>query len=119
MEDTLYEAVMHLKETLNHDPRVVDLKEKEALMEKDEQAMAASYRFSMASDEYQRLSKYFSETSPEVQNAQHEMYLKKKALDEVPSVEAYRKSYAQVAKLYLLMNQLIFQPFQNACTEQK
>ena len=89
MEDELIEKTYALKESLDHDERLLLLKEKEKEMEENEEVMLLSYYFQRAQDEYNDALRHYKEESEEVKKAQKTLFEKKKALDEHPLVQAY------------------------------
>ncbi len=121
MEDELIEKTYALKESLDHDERLLLLKEKEREMEENEEVMLLSYYFQRAQDEYNDALRHFKEESEEVKKAQKILFEKKKALDEHPLVQAYLKAYKDVREVYEEIQQTLFEPFHTAyqCKEKK
>lgn len=110
-----------LKDSLDKDPRVLLLLEKEKAMEEDEEVMVLSYRFSRAQDDYNDALRHYASDSEEVKSMQKNLYIAKKNLDMHPKVEAYLQAYKVVRELYAQMQEALFAPFQNEwiCQEKK
>ena len=97
-----------LKNLLDTDLRVIDCSKKEQAMSNDPLAMSMSYKKDLAIDEYEFALNHFKKESKEVEIAQKKLHEAKLALDSVPSVQEYLKSYSKVRDLYLEINDILF-----------
>lgn len=107
MED-IYSLSYELKDLLANDKRVLLLNELEKKMNEDETVMALSYQKDVAVSEYNDALNHFPEGSEQVKKAQHNLHLKKEALDNNPLVREYLKAYSEVRDLYFNLNDILF-----------
>ena len=108
MAKDIYEATYELKDLLSQDERIIRLNNLEQKMKNDDEVIALAYQKDLAVSNYSDALKHFSEDSEEAKKAQHEMYLKKLALDTHPLVRQYLNAYKEVRDLYIQMNALLF-----------
>ena len=108
MAKDIYEATYELKDLLSQDERIIRLNNLEQKMKNDDEVIALAYQKDLAVSNYSDTLKHFSEDSEEAKKAQHEMYLKKLALDTHPLVRQYLNAYKEVRDLYIQMNALLF-----------
>ena len=109
MAKDIYEAAYELKDLLSQDERIIRLNELEQKMNNDNEVISLAYQKDVAVSNYSDALNHFSEDSEEVKKAQHEMYLKKLALDTHPLVRQYLDAYKEVRDLYIQMNALLFE----------
>ena len=108
MEENIYLKAEKLKELLNQDERVVRLNELEKKMNEDEEVMALAYQKDIAVTEYSDALNHFAKDSDKVKKAQHNLHIKKDALDNHPLVRDYLKAYQEVRELYFNLNDILF-----------
>lgn len=109
-----------LADAIEKDPRVLALKKAEKTMEEDDEVGRLAYAFDRAQTNYNDFLKIYSETSLEVQKGQKDLYLKKKALDEHPLVRDYLGCYQEVRKMYDVLQNSLFAPFnEHQCGDKK
>lgn len=109
-----------LADSIEKDPRVLALKKAEKAMEENDEVGRLAFAFDTAQTRYNDFLKIYSETSPEVQKAQKNLYLHKKALDEHPFVREYLSCYQEVRKMYDELQTVIFAPFnEHQCGDKK
>ena len=106
--DDIYSLSYELKDLLTNDSRIILLNELEKKMNDSEEVMALSYQKDVAVSEYSDALNHFLEDSEEVRNAQHNLRLKKEALDNHPLVREYLKAYSEVRDLYYELNDILF-----------
>ncbi len=109
MAKDIYETAYELKDLLAQDERIIRLNELEQKMDNDNEVIALAYQKDVAVSNYSDALNHFSEDSEEVKKAQHEMYLKKLALDTHSLVRQYLDAYKEVRDLYIQMNALLFE----------
>ena len=108
MAKDIYETAYELKDLLSSDERIKRLNELETKMNNDNEVIALAYQKDVAVSNYSDALNHFGEDSPEVKNAQKELYEKKLALDTHPLVREYLDAYKEVRDLYIQMNGLLF-----------
>ena len=104
----IYSLSYELKDLLTNDPRIMRLNELEKKMNEDEEVMALAYQKDLAVSSYSDALNYFAKDSEEVKKAQHDLHLKKEALDNHPLVRQYLDAYSQVRDLYFELNDILF-----------
>ena len=107
MQD-IYSLSYELKELLSQDERVVLLNKLEKEMNNNEEVMALAYQKDLAISNLSDAINHFGENSEEAKKAQHELFLKKEALDNHPLVRDYLKAYQEVRELYFNLNDILF-----------
>ena len=106
--DDIYSLSYELKDLLINDPRIVRLNELEKKMNTSEEVMTLAYQKDLAVSEYSDALNHFAKDSEEVKKAQHNLRLKKEALDNHPAVKEYLKAYSEVRDLYYELNDILF-----------
>ena len=106
--DDIYSLSYELKDLLTNDPRIIRLNELEKKMNESEEVMALAYQKDVAVSEYSDALNHFSRDSEEVKVAQHNLHIKKEALDNHPLVREYLKAYSEVRDLYFQLNDILF-----------
>ena len=106
--DDIYSLSYELKDLLTNDPRIIRLNELEEKMNKSEEVMALAYQKDLAITSYSDALNHFTKESEEVKKAQHELHVKKEALDNHPLVKEYLKAYSEVRNLYYELNDILF-----------
>ena len=104
----IYSLSYELKELLANDERVILLDKLEKEMDNNEEVMALAYQKDMALSKYNDALNHFASDSEEVKKAQHELHLKKEALDNHPLVRDYLNAYSKVRDLYFELNDILF-----------
>ena len=104
----IYSLSYELKEMLANDERVILLDKLEKEMNENEEVMALAYQKDVAVTNYNDTLNHFASDSEEVKKAQHELHLKKEALDNHPLVRQYLNAYSQVRDLYFELNDILF-----------
>lgn len=104
----IYSLSYELKELLANDERVILLDKLEKEMDNNEEVMALAYQKDMALSKYNDALNHFANDSEEVKKAQHELHLKKEALDNHPLVRDYLNAYSKVRDLYFELNDILF-----------
>ena len=104
----IYSLSYELKELLANDERVILLDKLEKEMNDNEEVMALAYQKDVAVSNYNDALNHFANDSEEVKIAQHELHLKKEALDNHPLVRQYLDAYSQVRDLYFALNDILF-----------
>ena len=107
MQD-IYSLSYELKDLLSQDERVVLLDKLEKEMNANEEVMALAYQKDLAINNLSDAINHFGENSEEAKKAQHELFLKKEALDNHPLVRKYLKAYQEVRELYFNLNDILF-----------
>lgn len=108
MAKDIYNVAYSLKELLDNDERVILLDVLEKKMNENEEVMALAYQKDLAVNEYSGALNHFSSDSEEVKKAQHNLFVKKEALDNNPLVRDYLKAYSEVRDLYYQINEILF-----------
>ena len=106
--DDIYSLSYELKDLLTNDPRIIRLNELEKKMNENEEVMALAYQKDVAATEYSDVLNHFAKDSEEVKKAQHNLHIKKEALDNHPLVRDYLKAYSEVRDLYFELNDILF-----------
>ena len=106
--DDIYSLSYELKDLLTNDQRIIRLNELEKKMNASEEVMALAYQKDVAVSEYSDALNHFARDSEEVKKAQHNLHLKKEALDNHPLVKDYLKAYSEVRDLYYQLNDILF-----------
>ena len=104
----IYSLSYELKELLANDERIILLDKLEKEMNQNEEVMALAYQKDVAVSNYNDALNHFTSDSEEVKNAQHELHIKKQALDNHPLVRQYLNAYSQVRDLYFELNDILF-----------
>ena len=104
----IYSLSYELKDLLNNDERIIALNKLEKEMNENEEVMALAYQKDLAINEYSDALNHFASDSEEVKKAQHNLHLKKEALDNHPLVREYLKAYCEVRDLYFQLNDILF-----------
>ena len=111
--EKIYILCDKLSEELKNDKRVIDLTNKEKLMEENEEAMKLSYNKDIKESLYNDALRHYSKDSKEVKKAQKELFLAKKELESLPVVKDYLKAYKKVRELYGEINSILFSSLDN------
>ena len=106
--DDIYSLSYELKDLLTSDPRIIRLNELEKKMNENEEVMVLSYQKDVAVSEYSDALNHFARDSEEVKKAQHNLHIKKEALDNHPLVREYLAAYSEVRDLYYQLNDILF-----------
>ena len=106
--DDIYSLSYELKDLLTNDQRIIRLNELEKKMNESEEVMALAYQKDVAVSEYSDALNHFTKNSEKVKKAQHNLHLKKEALDNHPIVREYLKAYSEVRDLYYQLNDILF-----------
>ena len=106
--DDIYSLSYELKDLLTNDPRIIRLNELEKKMNENEEVMALAYQKDVAVTEYSDALNHFTKDSEEAKKAQHNLHIKKEALDNHPLVRDYLKVYSEVRDLYFELNDILF-----------
>ena len=104
----IYSLSYELKDLLVNDLRVIRLNELEKKMNENEEVMALAYQKDIAVTEYSDALNHFAKDSDKVKKAQHNLHIKKEALDNHPLVRDYLKAYSEVRDLYFELNDILF-----------
>ena len=104
----IYSLSYELKELLAHDERLILLDKLEKEMNQNEEVMALAYQKDVAVTNYNDALNHFASDSDEVKKAQHELHIKKEALDNHPLVRQYLNAYSKVRDLYFELNDILF-----------
>ena len=107
MED-IYSLAGELKDLLRDDSRITALNELEKELKENQEVMALSYQKEVAVTNYSDALNHFAKDAPELKKYQHELFIKKEALDNHPLVQKYLKAYAAVRDLYYEVNEILF-----------
>ena len=108
MENNIYYLAGELKDLINNDERIIRLNELEKELNDNEEVMALSYQKDLAVSSYSDALNHFSNNSEEMKKAQHDLFVKKEALDNHPLVKEYLKAYGEVRDLYFQINETLF-----------
>lgn len=121
MNELLLSKIYDLKEAIDNDPRIILLKEKEAIMENNDEVMLLSYYYSRAQDDYSDALKYYVEGSEELKEYQRKLFKAKEKLDSHPLVQDYLKAYQEVRLMYENIESTLITPFKSkiTCKEKK
>ena len=108
MTNDIYSLASELKETLDKDERIVRLNKLEKELNNNEEIMALSYQKDLAVSAYSDALNHFANDHEMMKKYQHELHLKKEALDNHPLVKEYLKAYSEVRDLYFQVNDILF-----------
>ena len=108
MVSNIYLLAGELKDLLDNDERIIRLNKLEKQMNENEEVMALSYQKDLAVSAYSDALNHFANDSEEIKKYQHELFLKKEALDNHPLVKSYLKAYSEVRDLYFQINEILF-----------
>ncbi len=109
-----------LSDSIEKDPLVVLLQQAEKAMEESPEIARLAYAYDLSQTCYNDCLKIYSEHSPEVAEAQRDLYLKKKALDEHPLTQNYFQHFAKVRAMYDQIQESLFAPFnQHQCGKEE
>ena len=108
MVSNIYLLAGELKDLLDNDERIIRLNKLEKQMNENEEVMALSYQKDLAVSAYSDALNHYANNSPEIKKYQHELFVKKGALDNHPLVKEYLKAYSEVRDLYFQINEILF-----------
>ena len=108
MVSNIYLLAGELKDLLDNDERIIRLNKLENELNNNEEVMALSYQKDLAVSSYSDALNHFTNNSEEIKKYQHELFLKKEALDNHPLVKEYLKAYSEVRDLYFQINEILF-----------
>ena len=108
MVSNIYLLAGELKDLLDNDERIIRLNKLENELNNNEEVMALSYQKDLAVFAYSDALNHFANDSEEIKKYQHELFLKKEALDNHPLVKEYLKAYSEVRDLYFQINEILF-----------
>ena len=108
MVSNIYLLAGELKDLLDNDERIIRLNKLENELNNNEEVMALSYQKDLAVSSYSDALNHFANDSEEIKKYQHELFLKKEALDNHPLVKEYLKAYSEVRDLYFQINEILF-----------
>ena len=108
MVSNIYLLAGELKDLLDNDERIIRLNKLENELNNNEEVMALSYQKDLAVSAYSDALNHFANDSEEIKQYQHELFLKKEALDNHPLVKSYLKAYSEVRDLYFQINEILF-----------
>ncbi len=108
MVSNIYLLAGELKDLLDNDERIIRLNKLEKQMNENEEVMALSYQKDLAVSAYSDALNHYANISPEIKKYQHELFVKKEALDNHPLVKEYLKAYSEVRDLYFQINEILF-----------
>ena len=108
MVSNIYLLAGELKDLLDNDERIIRLNTLENELNNNEEVMALSYQKDLAVSSYSDALNHFANNSEEMKKYQHELFLKKEALDNHPLVKSYLKAYSEVRDLYFQINEILF-----------
>ena len=108
MVSNIYLLAGELKDLLDNDERIIRLNKLENELNNNEEVMALSYQKDLAVSSYSDALNHFANNSEEMKKYQHDLFLKKEALDNHPLVKEYLKAYSEVRDLYFQVNEILF-----------
>ena len=108
MTEEILSKVYALKEALNNNEAIINLKNANEELENSDEAKILSYKMDQASTYYSDILKIYSIDSTEAKKAQKNLYLAKKALDELEVVRRYNSAYKAAKMLYNEVNKIVF-----------
>lgn len=111
MNERTYRALLTLKEAVQGDGRFAELRKAEEALNQDEEAVRLSKEKDRLLEVYEEALFHYGENSDLTKEAWHNLYIRKKELDELPSSQAYRKAYAPLAGLYRELDLILFSPY--------
>ena len=104
----IYSLSYELKDLLSNDERLILLNMLETKMNESEEVMALAYQKDLAVSAYSDALNHFAKDSEEIKKTQHDLHVKKEALDNHPLVKEYLKAYSEVRDLYFQINEILF-----------
>ena len=107
MVSNIYLLAGELKDLLDNDERIIRLNKLENELNNNEEVMALSYQKDLAVSSYSDALNHFANNSEEMKKYQHDLFLKKEALDNHPLVKEYLKAYSEVRDLYFQINEIL------------
>ena len=108
MVSNIYLLAGELKDLLDNDERIIRLNKLENELNNNEEVMALSYQKDLAVSSYSDALNHFPKDSEMMKKYQHELHLKKEALDNHPLVKKYLQAYSDVRDLYFQINEILF-----------
>ena len=108
MVSNIYLLAGELKDLLDKDERIIRLNKLENELNNNEEVMALSYQKDLAVSAYSDALNHFANDSEEIKKFQHELFLRKEALDNHPLVKSYLEAYSEVRDLYFQINEILF-----------
>lgn len=108
MVSNIYLLAGELKDLLDNDERIIRLNKLENELNNNEEVMALSYQKDLAVSSYSDALNHFANNSEEMKKYQHDLFLKKEALDNHPLVKEYLKAYSEVRDLFFQVNEILF-----------
>ena len=108
MVSNIYLLAGELKDLLDNDERIIRLNKLENELNNNEEVMALSYQKDLAVSSYSDALNHYANNSEEIKKYQHELFLKKEALDNHPLVKEYLKAFSEVRDLYFQINEILF-----------
>lgn len=108
MVSNIYLLAGELKDLLDNDERLIRLNKLENELNNNEEVMALSYQKDLAVSSYSDALNHYANNSEEIKKYQHELFLKKEALDNHPLVKEYLKAFSEVRDLYFQVNEILF-----------
>ena len=111
MDKVLLDSLNTLKQSMENDPRVLELNEVDKRLSLNEEVLKLSYKKDVALTAYEDACKHFGETSNEDLAKQKELYLAKLELDNHPLVREYNEKYQAVRLMYDEVNKELFGDF--------
>ena len=108
MVSNIYLLAGELKDLLDNNERIIRLNKLENELNNNEEVMALSYQKDLAVSSYSDALNHFANNSEEMKKYQHDLFLKKEALDNHPLVKEYLKAYSEVRDLYFQVNEILF-----------
>lgn len=108
MNEDIYSLAGQLKDLLANDERILRLNKLEKELSNNEEVMALAQQKDTAVSFYSDALNHFANDSEEIKKYQHELFVKKEALDNHPLVKEYMKAYNEVRDLYFNLNEVLF-----------
>jgi cell fate (sporulation/competence/biofilm development) regulator YlbF (YheA/YmcA/DUF963 family) len=99
------------KNFLEADERVVLLQSLDAQLQAQPSLLLLLDSYQLAQRNYQSMWDSYGDDSPHLTRARAELHVVKTKVDSHPAVVAYLKAYAEVRKLYHLIQTELFDPF--------
>lgn len=110
--ETLNEVKL-LREYLDNDPRIKNLKEKESAMVNSPKAKELSSKMKLASSMYEDDLNRYGFDSPYVVPSRKQLHNIKLELDSLTEVKEYMEAYKEVRELYNKIDEIIFSPYKD------
>lgn len=104
----IYSIAGELKDLINADERILRLNELEKELNDNEEVMALAQQKDEAISRYSDALNHFAKDSEEIKKYQHDLFIKKEALDNHPLVKEYLSAYNKVRDLYFNLNEILF-----------